>query len=203
MTRWTVIDHAHEALWSAVRGVPADAWDRPTPCTEWTTAQVLQHAAGDQLGYAATITGGPLPAEDPFQPSGRLAGAPEVIAGEAMAAAEAAWATIAPDAEDVPVPVPPGTLPARLGAGACALDAGVHAWDIAVATGQPSPLTPDLARELHAVARQIVEPLRRYGAYAAALDPVPGEDEVGALLRYLGRDPGWRRDTPPVTSTHI
>jgi hypothetical protein len=37
--------------------------------------------------------------------------------------------------------VPPGKLPAPVGAAACALDTAVHARDIAVVTGQPSPLT--------------------------------------------------------------
>ena len=64
----------------------------------------------------------------------------------------------------------------------------MHAWDIAVATGQASPLDDRLADELKRVAVEIVEPLRGF-AYAPALEG----DATGAvgLLRYLGRDPGW------------
>jgi hypothetical protein len=65
-----------------------------------------------------------------------------------------------------------------------------HAWDLAVATGQPSPLTPALAKPLHAAANEIVEPLRGF-AYAPVLDPQPGDDDIAALLRYLGRRPDW------------
>lgn len=189
-TTWTVLDQAHAALRTVVRGVPVEAWERPTPCSLWNVTQVLQHAVGDQLGYAAVLTGGPLPTEDPFAPSGRLAATPDALVEESVTAAAQAWAAVAPDATDVAVPVPPGALPAAVGAGACALDAAVHAWDIAVATGQPSPLTPELARELMAVAVQIVEPLRAYGAYAPAL-PDDGSDDVAALLHYLGRTPDW------------
>ena len=78
-----------------------------------------------------------------------------------------------------------------LGAGACALDAAVHAWDVAVAASRPSPLTEELSRELMNVAASIVEPLRSYGVYAAALEPEPGDDASAALLRYLGRWPTW------------
>jgi hypothetical protein len=39
------------------------------------------------------------------------------------------------------------------------------------------------------VATSIVEPLRAYGAYQPALGPQAGDDEVAALLRYLGRSP--------------
>jgi uncharacterized protein (TIGR03086 family) len=190
-TTWSVLDQAHEALRATVRGVAAGDWDKPSPCEGWTVTQVLQHAAGDQLGYASSITGGPGPSEDPFAPSGRLADPAETVAETAMRASAAAWATVPPDASQVAVPVPPGKLPADVGAGACALDAAVHAWDIAVATGQPSPLTNGLARELLTVARQIVEPLRSYGAYAPALPAQDGDDDVAVLLRYLGRRPDW------------
>ncbi|WP_214401283.1 TIGR03086 family metal-binding protein [Pseudonocardia lacus] len=191
VTTWTTLSEAHEALRTAVRGVAAEDWNRPTPCAQWNVTQVLQHAAGDQVGFAAAITGGPWPSEDPFTPSGTLEGSPLAVAEEAMKASAAAWATIGKDVQEVPVPVPPGTLPAPVGVGACALDAAVHAWDIALATGQPSPLTPGLARELMDVARRIVEPLRDFGAYAPALDAQAGDDDVAELLRYLGRRPDW------------
>ncbi|MEU6737780.1 TIGR03086 family metal-binding protein [Streptosporangium sandarakinum] len=190
-TVWTVLAESHRALRDAVRGVAAEDWDRPTPCAEWNVTQVLQHAAGDQIGFASFITGGPGPAENPFAPSGRLAASPETVAEEAMRASADAWATVGEDEQEVPVPVPPNKLPARLGVGACALDAAVHAWDIAVATGRPSPLTPELARELMDVARRIVEPLRAFGAYAPALEARDDDDDVAALLRYLGRRPDW------------
>ncbi len=99
-----------------------------------------------------------------------------------------AFATVAPDTQAVPVPLPQGSLPARIAVGAAALDAAVHAWDIAAATGQASPLSPELAEWLTPVAQAIAEPLRGF-AYAPALNPRPGDDAAAALLRYLGRDP--------------
>ncbi|QXJ20393.1 TIGR03086 family protein [Actinomadura graeca] len=187
---WNVLDTAHEALRTAVREVPAGAWTWPTPCTEWDVTQVVQHAAGDQLAFAAAITGGPGPGFDPFAPSGTIDGDPGAFLEPMLAACAAAWATVDKDAGTVPVPVPPNALPPRVGAGAAALDAAVHAWDIAMATGRPSPLTGDLARELLTVAKEIVEPLRQYGAYADAIEG-DGDDDVAALLHYLGRDPRW------------
>ncbi|MFC4945928.1 TIGR03086 family metal-binding protein [Pseudonocardia sp. GCM10023141] len=192
-TTWTVLDQAHDALRTAVQGVPDDGWALPTPCSNWTVTQVLQHAAGDQHGFAAAITGTGWPTEDPFAPSGTLTEAPAALAEAAMQAAAAAWATVDADAAEVAVPVPPGSLAPAVGAGACALDAAVHAWDIAVATGSPSPLTAPLARELMAVAVQIVEPLRAFGAYAEALPVADPTDDVEVLLAYLGRRADWSR----------
>ena len=187
----TLLSESHQALRIAVDGIGAEDRDRPTPCDKWTVTQVLQHAAGDQIGYAAAITGGPWPAEDPFAPSGRLDRDPRQFVEEALRASADAWATVDPDATEVPNPLPQGPMPAWLASGACALDAAVHAWDIAVATGQPSPLTPEMARPLLAVAREIVEPLRAWGAYAPALEADPADD-VAMLLAYLGRRPTWR-----------
>jgi uncharacterized protein (TIGR03086 family) len=195
-TTWDVLDEAHDVLRRAVVAVPEGRWDAPSPCAGWTVTQVLQHAAGDQLGFASMITGEPGPAENPFAPSGVLAGSPLDLLDPALAAAGRAWGTVEADAATAPTPLPQGELAPEVGVGACALDAAVHGWDIAVATGQRSPLTPALARTLLAVATQIVEPLRAYGAYAPALEPAPGDDDVAALLRYLGRDPRWPR---PVT----
>ncbi|GIG23430.1 hypothetical protein Cch01nite_41540 [Cellulomonas chitinilytica] len=189
-TLWPVLDHAHTALRSVLADLtPADL-ARPTPCTEWTVTQVLQHAAGDQRAYAAAITGHGGPTENPFDPSGTLDGTPTALVEPALVASADAFATVAADAP-TPTPLPHGALPAPVAAGAAALDAAVHAWDVAVATGRPSPLDDALAADLLPVARAIVEPLRQYGAYAAALDPAPGDGPSAELLRYLGRDPRW------------
>lgn len=192
----TVLDEAHKALRTAAEGVPADAWDRPTPCKRWTVTQVLQHATDDQIAYVAAIVGGPGPAEDPFAPSGRIDGDKLVGLRAALDASARAWAGVADDDPQVPTPLPQGKLPAQVGAVACALDAAVHAWDIATATGQPSPLGDELARPLLVVARQIVEPLRAYGVYDPAIDPGPEADEVSVLLSYLGRHPHWPARKP-------
>ncbi len=153
-TGWDVLDEARAMLRAAVAGVPADGWQRPTPCTEWNVTQVLQHAALDQGAWAAVISGMQPSGENPFAPSGELDAEP-------LAYADAA------------------------------LDAAIHAWDIAVAAGQGSLLTPELARALTPVAKSIVEPLRQYGVYAAEVEPGPDADDAAALLGYLGRSPAW------------
>ncbi|MEV6397863.1 TIGR03086 family metal-binding protein [Streptomyces sp. NPDC051907] len=189
-TNWPVLAQSHDALLTAVRGVAPGDWERSTPCAEWNVLQVLQHAAGDQLGYAAFLGEGAGPGYDPFAPSGKLDDEPLAVAEAAVRTAAAAWSRVAADQAEVPVPLPPNKMPAALGASACALDAAVHAWDIAVATGQPSPLTPELATELLAAARQFVEPLRAF-AFAPVVQEEPGDDAVAELLKYLGRRPDW------------
>ncbi|WP_328752844.1 TIGR03086 family metal-binding protein [Streptomyces sp. NBC_00285] len=189
---WDVLDASHKALRVAVGGVPAEAWHLPTPCEGWNVAQVFQHAVGDQIGFAAALTGEPGPGFDPFDPSGEMEGVyPSAFLEDGLARAARAWAEVDRNAAEVATPVPPHRMSPWSGSAACGLDAAVHAWDIALATGRPSPLTPELARPLLRVAREIVEPLRSYGAFAAALAPERGDDDMAVLLRYLGRDPRW------------
>jgi uncharacterized protein (TIGR03086 family) len=193
-TGWDILDEARAMLRAAAAGVPAGAWRRPTPCAEWNVAQVLQHAALDQKVWAATLAGTPLPAENPFAPSGQLGTGPLPYADRALAESAPAWAGLREDARPVRTPLPQGELAPGHAAGAAALDAAIHAWDIAVATGQGSPLAGALARSLMPVAVSIVEPLRAFGAYAQALDADAlgvQADDAAALLCHLGRRPNW------------
>lgn len=190
-TCFDVLDRAHAALRTVASAVSVSDLTLATPCEQWTVAQVLQHAAGDQRAYAYFLTGADGPSGDPFAPDGALDGTPLELVGPALDASGLAYADVDPDGE-APTPLPQGVLPARTAAGAAALDAAVHAWDIAMATGQESPLDDGLAALILPTAHALVEPLRQWGAYAAI---VPGAADGAAdeLLRYLGRDPHWTR----------
>jgi uncharacterized protein (TIGR03086 family) len=188
-----VLATALDQLARVAAAVTDDQLDAPTPCGDWTVAQVAYHAAGDQRAWASFVGAGVLPSYDPFSPPARLETGVKETISSAVAAASSAWATVDPASELVPTPLPPlPTAPAPLAAAACALDAAVHAWDLAVATGQPSPLTDDLAVQLMPAARLIAEPLRGF-AFATALPETDGDGATATLLRYLGRDPQWAR----------
>src|SRR6185437_8247351 len=165
---WTLLDESHQAFRTVVAGVPVSGWNLPTPCEQWNVTQVLQHAAGDQLAYAAKLTGGPGPDGDPFAPSGAISADPSVLLDSALSAAANAFA-------------------------AAALDAAVHAWDIAVATGQPSPLTATLAQALRPTADALVEPLRgfAFGPAVESDESAAGADDAVSLLNFLGRRADW------------
>lgn len=188
---WNVITDSLDLLHRAAMLVSSASADAPTPCSAWTVTQVLQHAVGDQLAWAAAIGVGTGPAENPFTPSGLIKGSVEEFVEPALATARTAWARVSSDDDAAPTPLPQGALPAATAAGACALDAAVHAWDIAVALGHPGGLPDSLAERLLPAARSVVEPLRQFGAYAAARPAGAADDHVAELLRYLGRDPQW------------
>jgi uncharacterized protein (TIGR03086 family) len=190
-TTWDVINDSLDLLKAAADMISNTNREAPTPCTEWTVTQVLQHAAGDQLAWAAALGVGAGPTNNPFAPSGHLKTSVSDLLEPSLATACTAWAAIGHDNQAVPTPRPRGELPAPVAAAACALDAAIHAWDIAAALGQPGFLSDDLAEQL-LPARTVIEPLRQFGVYATALSPQPADGHAAELLRYLGRDPRWR-----------
>ncbi|MFY9929687.1 MAG: TIGR03086 family metal-binding protein, partial [Streptosporangiaceae bacterium] len=147
-TGWDALDEARARLRQVVAAVPADGWSQTTPCQDWTVSQVLQHAALDQQVWGAVVGGTAPPAQDPFAPSGQLGGDPAAYIEQALTSSVHHWTVIDEDGGPVPAPLPQGAMEPAAAAGAAALDAAIHAWDIAVATGQESPLTPELARSL-------------------------------------------------------
>jgi uncharacterized protein (TIGR03086 family) len=186
-----VLTGSLDLLHRVAASVRPDQLDAPTPCSQWTVAQVLLHAAGDQHAWASIVGSGSPPGYDPFAPPGQPDGDIGQLITDAIDAAITAWAGVDPAAQTVPTPLPPvPAMAPELAAAACALDAAIHAWDVAVATGQPSPLTGVLASQLNPAARATAGPLRGF-AYAHALPAQPGDDPAATLLRYLGRDPHW------------
>lgn len=190
-TTWNIMTESLDLLRAAAAAVTDAGLMAPTPCAQWTVAQVLQHAAGDQLAWAMALGVGTGPAENPFAPSGFIEAGIDDLVEPALATARTAWSGVRSDDDAVPTPLPVGPLPAWTAAGACALDAAVHAWDIAAALGRPGFLPSSLAEQILPAARAVVEPLRAF-AYAPALSPQPDDDATAQLLRYLGRDPQWQ-----------
>ncbi|RDI59046.1 TIGR03086 family metal-binding protein [Nocardia pseudobrasiliensis] len=184
-----VLIASHRALVDVVSGIGGDQWQLPTPCAEWNVTQVIQHAAGDQRAYARALGVGTGPDYDPFAPSGAIEGTAATLVATAVDEVAAAWGRVGEDVATVPTPLPHGELPTPVAAVMCGLDAAVHAWDIAVATGQRSPLTEELAEAFLAAATGLVEPLRQWGAFAAVVDGTAEDTAVDRLLRYLGRNP--------------
>jgi uncharacterized protein (TIGR03086 family) len=156
----------------------------PTPCTEWTVADVLVHVAATQhdflvqRGLAATSESGPS--------------SPQASARGSIAAMQAVvdnpdTASITYDGWFGPTTV------AQTIDGFYALDLLVHAWDIAVAVGRPELAEADevdvqIARDLLVPVGDV---LRTPGVCGPALPAADNETAFRGFLAWLGRDPNW------------
>ncbi|WP_330309309.1 MULTISPECIES: TIGR03086 family metal-binding protein [unclassified Streptomyces] len=185
-----LLRRAHTCLREVVAAVPEGAWGSPTPCSEWTVRQVLNHARLDQQAYGAAITGAGWPDSDPFHPADALDADARAALAKVLRDVADTYAQLPARAEEVATPL--GPLPLRLAAAAGAMDAAVHAWDIAVATGQDAPLDEELAEGIWAAAERLADHLRdSFGVFAAAREVSEGQSRAEALLAFLGRDPHW------------
>ncbi|GGN57334.1 hypothetical protein GCM10011579_019460 [Streptomyces albiflavescens] len=191
----TLLTRAHAYLSEVVAAVPEEAWGFPAPCSHWTVRQVLNHARLDQQAYGAAITGVGRPGSDPFQPADLLDADAQAVLDKVLRDVADAYAPLPADAEEVATPL--GPLPLRIAAAAGAMDAAVHAWDIAVATGQDVPLDEELAEGIWVAAERLVDHLRNsFGVFAPAREVTEDYSRADSLLAFLGRDPRW---TPAVS----
>ena len=189
--RWTVLRQAHQALRTAVAAITREELSRATPCDCWAVAQVIEHAVLDQGVWAHAVGGPAPPRRDPFAPTGAVPAEVAEYVDAELTVAWDSWLALPAEVGVVRSPLPQGNLDPVTASHAAALDAAVHAWDIAAAVGRATPLTDELAAELLPTARSLVEPLRQWGAYGPVLPAESGDRPAAELLRYLGRDPRW------------
>ncbi|GAA2247299.1 hypothetical protein GCM10010145_13020 [Streptomyces ruber] len=172
-----------------VRGVPDERLGGPTPCAEYSVRELVGHLTHVVVGFQAYAAKGEADFAVTPDYVGEDPGWRERFAAEAGRLVEA-WA--APGAEE-------GTagrtgLPARTLGHMVLLDLLVHAWDLAVATGQDFEPDPSVVELLTPVVEQMAPTAREWKAFGAPA-PVPdGATAFERLLATTGRDP--RRGTP-------
>ena len=167
-----------------LRGVRDEQWDAPTPCIEWNVREVANHATWvvQLFGHAAV---GQPPAAPP---DADMLGDDPVGAFEAAAAgAVKAWRERGN--LDGEVQVGDNTFPAWAAIGINHLDAYVHGWDLAVATGQDAGLDDELCAPVLTVAEHLVPPTPRGENFGPVVETGDGAPTVERMLGYLGRHP--------------
>ena len=172
---------AHQRALDAFAGVLAnaseDALGSPTPCSEWTVRDVIEHVIGGN-----EMVRGSSPDDPPARPD-------DLVAANRAAAAAAQEVFARPDGLTATYKLPFGELPGQMFIGMRTADVLTHAWDLAVATGQSTDLDPELATEQLAVLRAIVGPQFR-GPGKQFHDEQPCSSErppADQLAAFLGR----------------
>jgi uncharacterized protein (TIGR03086 family) len=172
-------------------GVTDDQLTGPTPCPDYSVADLLDHLMGLSLGFvwAARKTPpagatGPEPAAENLDPQWRT------VLPQRLADLVAAWRD--PRAWEGKTEAGGVTLPAEQ-MGVVALDELVmHGWDLARATGQPFTCDPASTAAVLAFTEVAAQPGAVRDGLFGPVVPVP--EDAPALDRALGlagRDPAW------------
>ncbi|MEU6576631.1 TIGR03086 family metal-binding protein [Streptomyces sp. NPDC046805] len=165
-----------------LRDLPAEALDAPTPCTEFTVAQLLGHLA-PVLANSARAARKQPPSDTAVD------SAPAHVAALAVRAA-AAWAE--PGALEGMTHFGPGEMPAEFAAAITLQELALHGWDLARATGRRPVLTAEAAESALAAVGQLAERARFTGAYGPALAAPDDADAFERALAAAGRDANWK-----------
>jgi uncharacterized protein (TIGR03086 family) len=177
-----------EEFVSRVRAVGATDWDRPTPCSDWTVRELVNHVVGEDRWTVPLLAGRTI-AEVGDAYDGDLLGADPLGAAEVAGdAAVSAVAEAVPTAMKVHLSY--GDEDVGEYVGQLATDHLIHAWDLAAATGGATRLDPEL---VGAVAEWFAEREQLYRGAGLIADrvEVAGDDPQDRLLAATGRAPDW------------
>jgi uncharacterized protein (TIGR03086 family) len=168
-----------------VQGIGADQWDQATPCEKWNVRQLVTHTAGVMANFANAAAGQPLAGDpDDFD----LGDDPGTTLAELSARNVAAWQERG-ELESM-ITLGENEFPGMVGITINMLDAYVHGWDIARATGQAPELDAALCDGLLGFAREVVPATPREGDNFHAVVDVAADSSVqDRLLAHLGRQP--------------
>jgi uncharacterized protein (TIGR03086 family) len=165
--------------------IAADQWTAPTPCTEWSVRDVVNHLVGMNLVFVAMFEESPMPERG----ADRLGADPAEAFRRSAAALRAASARpgVLERSHATQVGVATGVerLQWRL------VDLLAHAWDLVRATGVVAELSDDLVDPALAFAQANLAGQPRAGRFA---DPLPTRDKAPAIDRLAaltGRAGPW------------
>lgn len=160
----------------------------PTPCTEWDVRTLLSHMVGGVIRTAILGEGGDALSVRPFADGVADDGWAEAYRA-ASRRALAAWADDASLAAMVTVPW--GTVPGAAAVAGYVREALAHGWDLAVATGQPTELDPELAEfALEVSVRSLPADMRgEHVPFGPVVPADPGAGAYARLAAWLGRQP--------------
>jgi len=168
-----------------VAGVQPEQWDLPTPCSDWSVRQLVNHIVSGNL-WAAELGKGRTIADVGDALDGDVLGRDPLAAYDSSAEA-AADVFEAEGALERPCAVSYGPVPGSVYAGHRFIDVLIHGWDVAAATGQDTNLDPTLV----AACWDELEPQLHLWQASGAFDP-DCRDQVAptpqaTLLAALGR----------------
>ncbi|MFC0540168.1 TIGR03086 family metal-binding protein [Kutzneria chonburiensis] len=176
-----------------VARVRTDDLGRPTPCAEWTLAELLAHMTAQHRGFAAAARGnGSDLAAWEVRP---LGASPVADYTDAAVDLLAAFASPAPEFE-LPEFQPVSTFPAAQAISFHLIDYVVHAWDVARSLGLDYVLpagVADLALRIALLVPDGDNRLAPDSPFAPALTAADEADPLARILTALGRSPEWSR----------
>jgi uncharacterized protein (TIGR03086 family) len=171
-----------------VQGIDESQLGMPSPCTEWTVRDVLNHITGGSTMFAVCVEDGTISDEQLGQLLGGDNLGDDFLGAWRAASGRAIEAFGIPGVLDKMVKLPFGEMPAGIALNIAIFDVLTHAADIATATGQHID-DDELIETALGVGRQMIGPdLRAPGVFGPEVQAPDGATPVQRLLAFAGRE---------------
>lgn len=171
-----------------VQGIDKGQLGLPTPCTEWSVRDVLNHITGGSMMFAVCVEDGTISDEQLGQLMGGDNLGDDFLGAWRTASDRAVKAFGIPGVLDKTVKLPFGEMPAGIALNIAIFDVLTHAADLATSTGQEIDDT-ELVETALGVGRQMIGPdLRTPGVFGPEVEPPTGATPVQRLLAFAGRE---------------
>jgi uncharacterized protein (TIGR03086 family) len=181
----TTLERSANATATVARGVRPNQFDSPTPCSEWTVEELMNHLIGS-LEYFKARGEGKTPG--PLHPAPRTTydQTVEHLQNLTVATAEA-WRR--PGALDQSIDTGARSMPGSAMVTIIASELLTHGWDLAKATGQQMPADDvDVDQVLRGMKRSL-KPEARQPSFGPEVQPPPDARPIDQLAAFLGRTP--------------
>jgi uncharacterized protein (TIGR03086 family) len=176
MNPLTAADATLAVCQRVLRGVGEGQLGSPTPCTEFTVEQLVDHLLRSMSGLGHMAGAEITPAS-----SGDVESRVAFTAEQTLEA----WRWRGLDGD---VSVGPNPMPASRAAGILSMEFLIHAWDLAVATGQKVQVSDEVTAYVLGIAEQLISPQGRAGgAFAEAVEVGPDAQVLDRLIAFSGR----------------
>jgi uncharacterized protein (TIGR03086 family) len=171
----TAHQRAHEVFAEVLANIQPSQLSAASPCPDWDVEGVIRHVINGNQRVQLLAGREPIALPD------------DLMAAEAVSSRGAHEVFAAPDGLSRTFDLPIGQLPGSGFIRLRTIDAVVHAWDIAKATGQPTDLDPELSTGLLDAAKQQMTPALRgegrpFGAEQTCPDSRCAADHLAAFL---------------------
>lgn len=169
-----------------IAAVPQEKYDLPTPCSEWSVRQLINHMIGGLTIFRDVAVDG---SADPALFGRDLVGADAAESFDEVADAAIKGWTVEGRADGV-ANLPFGTFPAAFALQLPATDMLVHGWDLAKATGQQVAWNASLVDDtLRFCEQAFTEPEMRGHSFDPPVDVPDDAPTIDRLVALLGRRP--------------
>src|SRR6185437_2222618 len=184
-TTFDLIVQGIDAFGEKVKAVPANVWAAPTPCTDWSVRDLVNHVTGEHL-WAPHLLRGETIAQVGARYDGDVLGDSPVAAWEQAAqASKAAWLTTSPDAV---VHLSFGDNPALEYGQQMLSDLLIHGWDLARGAGLDEVLDPATVATVLVYMEANARSWEAVGIFALPVH-IDSDDPAKRLIAMAGRQP--------------